>query len=169
MMSAKALIRMPGQGKQVTLAGKPMTFLVTGEDTKHTSMFDWTAPPGFSIGLHVHRVREETFYVLEGECEWQIGSQLVRAVPGSFVFIPPGASQHRQRQRQAGKGALDRIAARFRTLFRGACETRYARRPPGCQCHRGIEKPLRHRAPIGAKSRASEYQVHCSLTAITTR
>jgi quercetin dioxygenase-like cupin family protein len=90
MMSAKAIIRMPGEGKEVTLAGKPMTFLVTGADTKHTSMFDWTLPPGFSTGLHVHRAQEETFYVLEGECEWQIGSQMVHAKPGTFVFIPPG-------------------------------------------------------------------------------
>src|SRR5215831_5172014 len=90
MMSAKAVIRMPGEGKEVTLAGRPMTFLVTGEDAKHTSMFDWTLPPGFSTGLHVHRVQEETFFVLAGECEWQVGSQLVRAKPGTFVFIPPG-------------------------------------------------------------------------------
>ena len=89
-MSAKAVIRMPGEGKEVTLAGQPMAFLVTGEDTKHTSMFDWTVPAGFSTGLHVHRVQEETFYVLEGECEWQVGDQLVRATPGTYLFIPPG-------------------------------------------------------------------------------
>ena len=71
-MSANAVIRMPGEGKEVTLAGKPLVFLVTGQDTKHTTMFDWTLPPGFSTGLHVHRVQEETFYVLEGECRWQI-------------------------------------------------------------------------------------------------
>jgi hypothetical protein len=41
-MNAKAVVRMPGEGKEVTLAGPPMAFLVTGEDTKHTSMFDWT-------------------------------------------------------------------------------------------------------------------------------
>ena len=93
-MSAKAVIRMPGEGKEVTLAGKPMTFLVTGDDTKHTSMFDWTLPPGFSTGLHVHRVQEETFYVLEGECEWQVGDQKVRARPGTFLFIPPGVSHN---------------------------------------------------------------------------
>ena len=33
-MSAKAVIRMPGEGKEVTLAGKPLVFLVTGQDTK---------------------------------------------------------------------------------------------------------------------------------------
>ena len=89
-MSAKAVVRMPGQAKEVTLAGKPLLFLVTGEDTKHTSMFDWTLPAGFSTGLHVHRTQEETFYVLEGECEWLIGERLVRATTGTYVFIPPG-------------------------------------------------------------------------------
>ena len=89
-MNAKAVIRMPGEGKEVTLAGKPLVFLVTGEDTKHTSMFDWILPPGVSTGLHVHRVQEETFYVLEGECQWQIGEQVVSATPGTYVFIPPG-------------------------------------------------------------------------------
>jgi hypothetical protein len=65
-MGAKAVVRMPGEGKQVSLAGKPLVFLVTGQDTKHTSMFDWTLPAGFSTGMHVHRVQEETFYVPGG-------------------------------------------------------------------------------------------------------
>jgi quercetin dioxygenase-like cupin family protein len=53
-------------------------------------MFDCMLPPRSSTGLHVHSVIEETFYVLEGECEWQMGSELVRAKPGTFVYIPPG-------------------------------------------------------------------------------
>ena len=89
-MSGQAIIRRPGEGKSVRLAGQPMAFLVTGNDTRHTSMFDWTIPPGFSTGLHVHRVQEETFYVLEGECEWQVGDDRVRATPGTYLFLPPG-------------------------------------------------------------------------------
>ncbi len=89
-MSAKAVVRMPGEAKGVTLAGQPMAFLVTGEDTEHTSVFDWTMPAGFSTGLHVHRIQEETFYVLEGECEWQVDGQLISAKPGTFLFLPPG-------------------------------------------------------------------------------
>jgi quercetin dioxygenase-like cupin family protein len=89
-MSAEAVIRMPGEGKELALAGEPLTFLVTGENTKHTSMFEWTVPAGFSTGLHVHRIQEETFYVLEGECAWQIGDQQICARPGTYVFIPPG-------------------------------------------------------------------------------
>src|SRR5690349_4478079 len=86
----QAVIRMPGDNTGVMLRGEPMAFLVTGRDTKHTSMFDWTIPAGFATGLHVHRVMEETFYVLEGDCEWWVGDGRVRAEPGTFLFLPPG-------------------------------------------------------------------------------
>src|ERR1044071_6967826 len=89
-MNGKAIIRRPGEGRYIKLAGHPMAFLITGTDTRHTSMFEWTIPAGFSTGLHVHRVQEETFYVLEGECEWQVGEERIRAKPGTFLFLPPG-------------------------------------------------------------------------------
>ena len=28
--------------------------------------------------------------MLEGECTWQVGDQLVHAIPGTYLFIPPG-------------------------------------------------------------------------------
>jgi quercetin dioxygenase-like cupin family protein len=89
-MNRQPIIRRPGEGKGVKLAGQPMTFLVTGSDTRHTWMFEWTIPPGFSTGLHVHRVQEETFYVLEGECDWQVGNEHVQATAGTYLFLPPG-------------------------------------------------------------------------------
>ena len=89
-MAPTAVIRQAHDNKGVTLAGQPMAFLVTGKDTKHTSMFDWTIPARFSTGRHVHRVQEETFYMLEGECEWHVGGDMVRATPGTYLFIPPG-------------------------------------------------------------------------------
>ncbi|NOV22545.1 cupin domain-containing protein [Cupriavidus necator] len=93
-MSATPVIRMPAENEGVTLRGYPMVFLVTGKDTRHTSMFDWTIAPGFATGLHVHRVQEETFYMLEGECEWRVGDQVVRATPGTFLFVPPGVAHN---------------------------------------------------------------------------
>ena len=45
--------------------------------------------PQLQAAVHP-RVHEETFYLMEGECEWQVGGQLVRARPGTFVFVPPG-------------------------------------------------------------------------------
>jgi quercetin dioxygenase-like cupin family protein len=35
-------------------------------------------------------VQEETFYVLDGECNWQVGGERVRATPGTYLFLPPG-------------------------------------------------------------------------------
>ncbi|ANL94339.1 MULTISPECIES: cupin domain-containing protein [Rhizobium] len=87
---ASPVIRMPNENKGVMLRGHPTVFLVTGEDTKHTSMFDWTIPAGFVTGVHIHRVQEETFYVLDGECVWHVGGKTIRATPGTFLFIPPG-------------------------------------------------------------------------------
>lgn len=89
-MSSSPIIRRPGEAPGVTLGGQPMAFLVTGASTKHTSMFDWTIPAGFATGEHVHRVQEETFYVLEGDCEWWVGGERIRAMPGTFLFVPPG-------------------------------------------------------------------------------
>jgi quercetin dioxygenase-like cupin family protein len=93
-MSAKPVIRMPGETHGIMLRGHPMSFLVTGEDTKFTSMFDWTIPPGFATGLHVHRIQEETFYVLEGECAWHVESEVIRATAGTYLFIPPGVAHN---------------------------------------------------------------------------
>lgn len=89
-MNASSIIYRSSEAGGVTLGGQPMTFLLTGAATKHTSMFDWTIPAGFATGEHVHRVQEETFYVLGGECEWWVGGERIQATPGTFLFVPPG-------------------------------------------------------------------------------
>ena len=48
--------------------------------------------PGFGpIDPHVHDDHVDSFYVLEGEIEFTLGDELVRAGPGTFVGAPPGA------------------------------------------------------------------------------
>jgi quercetin dioxygenase-like cupin family protein len=89
-MSPAPVIRRPGYIDGVKIGGQPMAFLVTGEHTRHTSMFEWTIPAGFATGTHVHRVQEETFYVLDGCCEWWVGDERVLAPAGTFLFVPPG-------------------------------------------------------------------------------
>ncbi len=39
---------------------------------------------------HVHREREEAFYVLEGALNFVLGDDRFEAGPGSFVFVPRG-------------------------------------------------------------------------------
>lgn len=89
-MDTAPMIRLPGEAPQLVIAGHPMAVLLTARESRHTCMFDWVMPPRFATGLHIHRVLEETFYVLEGTCEWQIGDRLVTAPRGAYGFIPPG-------------------------------------------------------------------------------
>ena len=152
-MGVKAVVRKPGEGKQVTLAGKPMTFLVTGEDTKHTSMFDWTLPAGFSTGLHVHRVQEETFYVLEGECQWQVGDQTIRATPGTYLFIPPGVPHNiANASDQPARVIMTVSPPGHENYFEELVHSRRPEQSARRQRHRRTEKPLRHRAIVGVES-----------------
>jgi quercetin dioxygenase-like cupin family protein len=45
-------------------------------------------PAGSSPPLHVHRLEDEAFYVLEGQVRFVSGDTEVLAGPGSFVFAP---------------------------------------------------------------------------------
>ena len=90
-MSAKAVIRMPGEGKQVSgWPGSRWSFLVTGQDTKHTSMFDWTIPARI-LDRPPCPSRAGRNVLRAGRRMRMAGRrQTVRATPGTFVFIPPG-------------------------------------------------------------------------------
>jgi quercetin dioxygenase-like cupin family protein len=38
---------------------------------------------------HIHKLHADSFYVLEGELEFLLGEETVRAAAGSFVLAPP--------------------------------------------------------------------------------
>jgi mannose-6-phosphate isomerase-like protein (cupin superfamily) len=102
------LIVPPGQGRKLITKAQEVTFKVTGADGSSTSCFEVIVPPGFDVGAHVHQRAEEFFYVLEGELDllafepvkrteddwkdWEspAGDRVVRAGPGSCMFVPPG-------------------------------------------------------------------------------
>jgi mannose-6-phosphate isomerase-like protein (cupin superfamily) len=41
-------------------------------------------------GPHFHKEHADSFYVLEGEIEFQVGGETVRAPAGTSVVVPPG-------------------------------------------------------------------------------
>ena len=45
---------------------------------------------GLRHGAAPHNKLEETFYVLDGEFELRAGDQVLRALPGTLMFVPPG-------------------------------------------------------------------------------
>jgi mannose-6-phosphate isomerase-like protein (cupin superfamily) len=48
------------------------------------------APDFEGVDAHSHDDHVDSFYVLEGEAEFLMGDEVVRAGPGSFVAAPPG-------------------------------------------------------------------------------
>ncbi len=85
-----ALLLGPDEGGSVSLRGTEVRFKVGSDRAAGASCVEFTAAPGFDTGLHVHRTLEESFYVLEGELEFQADDRTFPAKPGACVFVPPG-------------------------------------------------------------------------------
>jgi quercetin dioxygenase-like cupin family protein len=79
----------PGQGRSVSLRGTTVTFKVTSNEAAAASMVEFDTAPGFDTGTHVHTSLEETFYIVEGELEFELAGELLRATPGTTIFVPP--------------------------------------------------------------------------------
>jgi mannose-6-phosphate isomerase-like protein (cupin superfamily) len=81
----------PGEGESVWLLGDLYTFKAVSEDTEGAfALLETVCPPEGGPPPHVHYREDETFYVIEGEMEFLLGDDTVRAVAGSFVHVPKG-------------------------------------------------------------------------------
>jgi mannose-6-phosphate isomerase-like protein (cupin superfamily) len=88
-MGGNAVVLERDQGRSVSLRGTRVGFKVDSAHADGASCTEWTAAPGFDTGLHVHERLEETWYVLDGELEFRIAEETVRAGAGACVFMPP--------------------------------------------------------------------------------
>jgi quercetin dioxygenase-like cupin family protein len=83
-----ALVSGPGEGER--LESRDRELLVKGERPE-LDFLEFDVGPGFEgPGPHYHEAHVDSFYVLEGELELQLGSETVRAGAGTFVLVPPG-------------------------------------------------------------------------------
>jgi mannose-6-phosphate isomerase-like protein (cupin superfamily) len=98
------LVLRPGAGRR----SGSLTVKVGADRSAKWSVFEAVVAPGFDVGAHVHREAEEVFYILDGELDllafqpvstasddWRTwtsesGAEVVRAGPGSFMFVPAG-------------------------------------------------------------------------------
>jgi quercetin dioxygenase-like cupin family protein len=71
--------------------GDRYRFLVTGAETGGAYFaMEALVPPGGGPPPHIHRNEDETFYVVEGRCDFLLGDETVTAGPGAFVNVPRG-------------------------------------------------------------------------------
>jgi quercetin dioxygenase-like cupin family protein len=81
----------PGEGPLFWTLNLPGQARVTGEQTgERYSLVEALCPPGYATPLHIHYLEDEAVYVLEGDLAIVAGGQTMRAVPGSYIFLPRG-------------------------------------------------------------------------------
>lgn len=77
------IVLLPGEGER---AGTSVIKAARPE----LSLLELEVAPDGGAQLHTHKQHSDSFYVLEGELEFQIGDEAVRASAGSYVLAPPG-------------------------------------------------------------------------------
>ena len=82
----------PGEGQTIEIGQVRLTVKEDGSRTRGTlAVVEFAAEAAFhSPPLHLHYEHEEGFYVLEGELEFTVGDQKLRAPAGTFVMVPIG-------------------------------------------------------------------------------
>jgi quercetin dioxygenase-like cupin family protein len=82
-----------GEGRMIPLGPIRMWVQEDGTHTRGTlGVAEFEIPPHASTPPpHIHHAHEEVFYVLEGELEFLVGTQTMRASTGTFVMVPIGA------------------------------------------------------------------------------
>lgn len=83
-----------GEGRRLRLGDGVQ--MVAKEDGTHTrgtlglAEFELTPQAQHAPPPHIHHAHEEGFYVLAGELEMVVGTETVRAGPGTFLMVPIG-------------------------------------------------------------------------------
>lgn len=86
------LIVGPRDGQPLDIFGNGFTVKATSVTTNAAySLIEGAFEVGgFAPLPHIHREEDESFYVLEGEFDFRLGDDTVRATEGSFVLVPRG-------------------------------------------------------------------------------
>ena len=97
------------------------SFLISGKDTDGSFSLthcyfregkEFTPPP------HYHKFEDETFYILEGEMEFQVGDKKFTAGPGEVVFAPRNVPHHFNIVSKTAKALLLISPAGIETFFK---------------------------------------------------
>lgn len=88
----ESIILGPGEGRSIETLGSKMGFkAVTADTGGRYSLIEYEAGPEFTgPAPHIHLEMEESFYVVDGVFNVQVGDEVVRAPAGTFVLIPRG-------------------------------------------------------------------------------
>lgn len=78
-----------GEGRDVWFFGGLVTWKAVGGNTDGRFEFvEQFGRRGFAAPVHLHEREIEAFYVLEGEMTFVLGSKIIPATAGSFLYVP---------------------------------------------------------------------------------
>jgi mannose-6-phosphate isomerase-like protein (cupin superfamily) len=76
-------------GETIKVHGGWLSFLAVGDQTNGAyALIETANDPSTGVRLHVHEREDETWFILEGEYVFQVGSQIISAQAGDYVFGP---------------------------------------------------------------------------------
>jgi mannose-6-phosphate isomerase-like protein (cupin superfamily) len=87
-MSEAAHVSLPGEGKRLPLIG--LLKVPGGTSGGSFELIEYHGP--LRPPPHLHREREEAFYILQGTFSFRLGEQERQAPAGSLVLIPRGTT-----------------------------------------------------------------------------
>ncbi|MGZ4785359.1 MAG: cupin domain-containing protein [Acidimicrobiales bacterium] len=94
---APTFVRHRDEGRATwMLNGLVVTKATVAETGGAYGLMEHLLTPASNPPLHVQTDEEEGFYLLDGEIEFEVDGTLVHARPGTFAFVPRGAT-HRFR------------------------------------------------------------------------
>lgn len=75
--------------RSIKVSGYEILVKVSGDDTAgEFALFEVPARLNSGPALHMHHIENEYFYVLEGELDVQVGTEVVRLNAGGSVYLP---------------------------------------------------------------------------------
>ena len=83
-----AIVSAPGDGERFERENRTLTIRV---EVPGLSIIEIAFDDTFEVPPHTHDDHVDSFYVLEGEVEFTVGDDTVRAGPGTLLAAPSGA------------------------------------------------------------------------------
>ena len=92
-MQTTTLVRGSGEGEATWFFNALMTTKASQAETAGAySLTEHLVTAASNPPMHVQLDEDEAFYVLDGEIEFEVDGQIVRATPGTFAFVARGSA-----------------------------------------------------------------------------
>lgn len=115
-----ALLR-PGGGEILRFLDDSQLIIKDASDSSEGALahYEYIAKPAAKGSpQHIHGGHDETFYVVEGEFEFTLGSQALTAGPGSFLLVKRGQPHGFRNIGKSPGRIVGTFAQRFTQYFR---------------------------------------------------